>query len=155
MYILLCLCYIELHCPWSGPDLHFTAGYILYNKILNQFNRCFSPLQVVRWRCVTNSETLTSTKTSREVNIHVLVSCYTLASQRKRVKMGDKETQITDDPVKNFEKWKRKYNKTKKRVKRDEKNKKSEWELERENIQKLVNKYSEVRYHEISYSEHF
>ncbi len=68
--------------------------------------------------------------------------------------MGDKETQITDDPVKNFEKWKRKYNKTKKRVKRDEKNKKSEWELERENIQKLVNKYSEVRYHEISYSEH-
>ncbi len=69
--------------------------------------------------------------------------------------MGDKETQITDDPVKNFEKWKRKYNKTKKRVKRDEKNKKSEWELERENIQKLVNKYSEVRYHEISYSEHF
>ncbi len=67
--------------------------------------------------------------------------------------MGDKETQITDDPVKNFEKWKRKYNKTKKRVKRDEKNKKSEWELERENIQKLVNKYSEVRYHIQSISD--
>uniref|UniRef100_A0A673I3R3 ATP-dependent RNA helicase n=1 Tax=Sinocyclocheilus rhinocerous TaxID=307959 RepID=A0A673I3R3_9TELE len=54
-------------------------------------------------------------------------------------------TQITDDPVKNFDKWKRKYNKTKKRVKRVQKTtKKRDWEVERENIQKLVNKYSEI-----------
>uniref|UniRef100_A0A671RX53 ATP-dependent RNA helicase n=1 Tax=Sinocyclocheilus anshuiensis TaxID=1608454 RepID=A0A671RX53_9TELE len=56
-----------------------------------------------------------------------------------------KETQITDDPVKNFEKWKRKYNKTKKIVKRVQKTtKKRDWEVERENIQKLVKKYSEI-----------
>uniref|UniRef100_A0A8C1H3V1 ATP-dependent RNA helicase n=1 Tax=Cyprinus carpio carpio TaxID=630221 RepID=A0A8C1H3V1_CYPCA len=52
---------------------------------------------------------------------------------------------ITDDPVKNFEKWKRKYNKTKKRVKQVQKTtKKRDYEVERETIQKLVNKYSEI-----------
>uniref|UniRef100_A0A8C1YTB3 ATP-dependent RNA helicase n=1 Tax=Cyprinus carpio TaxID=7962 RepID=A0A8C1YTB3_CYPCA len=56
-----------------------------------------------------------------------------------------KTTQITDDPVKNFEKWKRKYNKTKKRVKQVQKTtKKRDYEVERETIQKLVNKYSEI-----------
>uniref|UniRef100_A0A8C1YTF0 ATP-dependent RNA helicase n=1 Tax=Cyprinus carpio TaxID=7962 RepID=A0A8C1YTF0_CYPCA len=65
------------------------------------------------------------------------------------VKMRDKKdkekTQITDDPVKNFEKWKRKYNKTKKRVKQVQKTtKKRDYEVERETIQKLVNKYSEI-----------
>uniref|UniRef100_A0A671RS63 ATP-dependent RNA helicase n=1 Tax=Sinocyclocheilus anshuiensis TaxID=1608454 RepID=A0A671RS63_9TELE len=55
-------------------------------------------------------------------------------------------TQITDDPVKNFDKWKRKYNKTKKRVKLVQKTtKKRDWEVERGNIQKLVNKYSEIK----------
>uniref|UniRef100_A0A9J8BPH6 ATP-dependent RNA helicase n=1 Tax=Cyprinus carpio carpio TaxID=630221 RepID=A0A9J8BPH6_CYPCA len=57
----------------------------------------------------------------------------------------DGKTQITDDPVKNFEKWKRKYNKTKKRVKQVQKTtKKRDYEVERETIQKLVNKYSEI-----------
>uniref|UniRef100_A0A673I3Z4 ATP-dependent RNA helicase n=1 Tax=Sinocyclocheilus rhinocerous TaxID=307959 RepID=A0A673I3Z4_9TELE len=62
-----------------------------------------------------------------------------------RDKKDKEKTQITDDPVKNFDKWKRKYNKTKKRVKRVQKTtKKRDWEVERENIQKLVNKYSEI-----------
>uniref|UniRef100_A0A673H4W3 ATP-dependent RNA helicase n=1 Tax=Sinocyclocheilus rhinocerous TaxID=307959 RepID=A0A673H4W3_9TELE len=62
-----------------------------------------------------------------------------------REKKSKEETQITDDPVKNFEKWKRKYNKTKKIVKRVQKTtKKRDWEVERENIQKLVKKYSEI-----------
>ncbi len=73
-----------------------------------------------------------------------------------RDKKDKEKTPITDDPVKNFEKWKRKYNKTKKRVKQVEKTtKKSDWEVERENIQKLVNKYSEVRYHEADITKHF
>uniref|UniRef100_A0A8C1TZW4 ATP-dependent RNA helicase n=1 Tax=Cyprinus carpio TaxID=7962 RepID=A0A8C1TZW4_CYPCA len=59
--------------------------------------------------------------------------------------ISSKKTQITDDPVKNFEKWKRKYNKTKKRVKQVQKTtKKRDYEVERETIQKLVNKYSEI-----------
>uniref|UniRef100_A0A671RS34 ATP-dependent RNA helicase n=1 Tax=Sinocyclocheilus anshuiensis TaxID=1608454 RepID=A0A671RS34_9TELE len=59
-------------------------------------------------------------------------------------------TKITDDPVKNFDKWKRKYNKTKKRVKLVQKTtKKRDWEVERGNIQnKLdylhVNKFTYV-----------
>uniref|UniRef100_A0A671RX79 ATP-dependent RNA helicase n=1 Tax=Sinocyclocheilus anshuiensis TaxID=1608454 RepID=A0A671RX79_9TELE len=59
--------------------------------------------------------------------------------------LGRRGSWITDDPVKNFEKWKRKYNKTKKIVKRVQKTtKKRDWEVERENIQKLVKKYSEI-----------
>uniref|UniRef100_A0A8C1AQQ7 ATP-dependent RNA helicase n=1 Tax=Cyprinus carpio carpio TaxID=630221 RepID=A0A8C1AQQ7_CYPCA len=62
-----------------------------------------------------------------------------------RDKKDKEKTQITDDPVKNFEKWKRKYNKTKKRVKQVQKTtKKRDYEVERETIQKLVNKYSEI-----------
>uniref|UniRef100_A0A671RRR5 ATP-dependent RNA helicase n=1 Tax=Sinocyclocheilus anshuiensis TaxID=1608454 RepID=A0A671RRR5_9TELE len=63
-----------------------------------------------------------------------------------RDKKDKEKTQITDDPVKNFDKWKRKYNKTKKRVKLVQKTtKKRDWEVERGNIQKLVNKYSEIK----------
>uniref|UniRef100_A0A672SNZ4 ATP-dependent RNA helicase n=1 Tax=Sinocyclocheilus grahami TaxID=75366 RepID=A0A672SNZ4_SINGR len=62
-----------------------------------------------------------------------------------RDKKDKEKTQMSDDPVKNFDKWKRKYNKTKKRVKLVQKTtKKRDWEVERENIQKLVNKYSEI-----------
>ncbi|XP_059382385.1 probable ATP-dependent RNA helicase DDX10 isoform X2 [Carassius carassius] len=62
-----------------------------------------------------------------------------------RDKKDKAKTQIDDDPVKNFEKWKRKYNKTKKRVQRVQKTtKKRDYEVEREVIQKLVNKYSEI-----------
>ncbi|XP_048838930.1 probable ATP-dependent RNA helicase DDX10 [Brienomyrus brachyistius] len=50
-----------------------------------------------------------------------------------------------NDPVKNFEKWKKKYDKTKKRVKRQKKQiKKPEWQIEKEKIKKLVDKYSEI-----------
>ncbi|XP_072294459.1 probable ATP-dependent RNA helicase DDX10 [Eucyclogobius newberryi] len=49
------------------------------------------------------------------------------------------------DPVKNFEKWKKKYNKTKKRVKFERlREKKPEWQVEKEYINKLVSRYEEI-----------
>lgn len=65
-----------------------------------------------------------------------------------RVKKNKEKKKITDDPVRDFEKWKKKYDKTKTRVKRAQKptNKKRGWEAERENIQRLVDRYSQVRY---------
>lgn len=65
-----------------------------------------------------------------------------------REKNNKDKKKVTDDPVKNFEKWKKKYDKTKTRVKRAQQTtrKKRDWEVERENIQRLVKKYSEVRY---------
>lgn len=49
------------------------------------------------------------------------------------------------DPVKNFEKWKKKYSKTKARVKRERsQQKKPEWQVEREYIDKLVSRYSDI-----------
>ncbi|XP_056093056.1 probable ATP-dependent RNA helicase DDX10 [Rhinichthys klamathensis goyatoka] len=63
-----------------------------------------------------------------------------------REKNNKEKKKVTDDPVKNFEKWKKKYDKTKTRVKRAQQTtrKKRDWEVERENIQRLVNKYSEI-----------
>ncbi|CAL8307236.1 unnamed protein product [Lota lota] len=50
-----------------------------------------------------------------------------------------------DDPVINFEKWKKKYHKTKMRVKKERnQRKKPEWQVEREQIDKLVSKYNEI-----------
>lgn len=65
-----------------------------------------------------------------------------------RVKKNKEKKNMIDDPVRNFEKWKKKYDKTKTRIKRVQKptRKKRDWEVERENIQRLVNKYSTVRY---------
>ncbi|KAJ8402248.1 hypothetical protein AAFF_G00371130 [Aldrovandia affinis] len=58
-------------------------------------------------------------------------------------KTGNKNN--TQDPVKNFEKWKKKYDKTKVRVKHEKKkNKKPAWQIEREQIKRLVDKYSEI-----------
>uniref|UniRef100_A0A7N8WTI9 ATP-dependent RNA helicase n=1 Tax=Mastacembelus armatus TaxID=205130 RepID=A0A7N8WTI9_9TELE len=48
------------------------------------------------------------------------------------------------DPVKNFAKWKNRYNKTKARVKRERAEKKPEWQLEREYIDKLVSRYEAI-----------
>lgn len=49
------------------------------------------------------------------------------------------------DPVRSFEKWKKKYDKTKTRVKRDRaQSKKPEWQVERDYIDKLVSRYSEI-----------
>uniref|UniRef100_A0A3P8ULA5 ATP-dependent RNA helicase n=1 Tax=Cynoglossus semilaevis TaxID=244447 RepID=A0A3P8ULA5_CYNSE len=49
------------------------------------------------------------------------------------------------DPVKNFEKWKKKYGKTKLRVKHERAaQKKPEWQVEREYIQKLVKRYADI-----------
>ncbi|XP_072558106.1 probable ATP-dependent RNA helicase DDX10 [Paramormyrops kingsleyae] len=58
---------------------------------------------------------------------------------------GTKTIHPRNDPVKNFEKWKKKYDKTKKRVKHQKKQiKKPEWQIEKEKIKKLVDKYSEI-----------
>ncbi|XP_041749790.1 probable ATP-dependent RNA helicase DDX10 isoform X2 [Coregonus clupeaformis] len=60
-------------------------------------------------------------------------------------KMGKKNPTDTADPVKNFERWKKKYNKTKTRVKQEKRQKrKPEWQVEKEVIQRLVNKYNEI-----------
>ncbi|XP_036971913.1 probable ATP-dependent RNA helicase DDX10 [Acanthopagrus latus] len=49
------------------------------------------------------------------------------------------------DPVKNFEKWKKKYNKTKERVKRERaQRKRPEWQVEREYIERLVSRYADI-----------
>ncbi|XP_034386202.1 probable ATP-dependent RNA helicase DDX10, partial [Cyclopterus lumpus] len=58
-----------------------------------------------------------------------------------------KPTKMDDstDPVKNFEKWKKKYNKTKAEVKRERaQQKKPEWQVEREYIDKLVSRYGDI-----------
>ncbi|KAK6322518.1 hypothetical protein J4Q44_G00073100 [Coregonus suidteri] len=60
-------------------------------------------------------------------------------------KMGKKNPTDTADPVKNFERWKKKYNKTKTRVKQEKRQKrKPDWQVEKEGIQRLVNKYNEI-----------
>ncbi|ROL47612.1 putative ATP-dependent RNA helicase DDX10 [Anabarilius grahami] len=68
-----------------------------------------------------------------------------------RVKKNKEKKKITDDPVRNFEKWKKKYDKTKTRVKRAQKptSMKRDWEAERENIQRLVDKYSQINAKEV------
>ncbi|KAK7880451.1 hypothetical protein WMY93_032908 [Mugilogobius chulae] len=49
------------------------------------------------------------------------------------------------DPVKNFEKWKKKYNKTKARVKSERRReKKPEWQVEKEQIDRLVSRYADI-----------
>ncbi|XP_026201876.1 probable ATP-dependent RNA helicase DDX10 [Anabas testudineus] len=54
------------------------------------------------------------------------------------------------DPVKNFEKWKKKYNKTKVRVKRESaQKKKPEWQVEREYIDRLVSRYDDINTKEV------
>ncbi|KAM8744655.1 putative ATP-dependent RNA helicase DDX10 [Acanthopagrus schlegelii] len=59
---------------------------------------------------------------------------------RKPAKMKD-----DTDPVKNFEKWKKKYNKTKERVKRERaQRKRPEWQVEREYIERLVSRYADI-----------
>ncbi len=58
-----------------------------------------------------------------------------------------KHTKMKDggDPVKNFEKWKKKYDKTKARVKRERAaKKKPEWLVEREYIERLVSRYADI-----------
>uniref|UniRef100_A0A8C7L7L5 ATP-dependent RNA helicase n=1 Tax=Oncorhynchus kisutch TaxID=8019 RepID=A0A8C7L7L5_ONCKI len=64
------------------------------------------------------------------------------AHQRDKLKKNPTDT---IDPVKNFERWKKKYNKTKTRVKREKRQKRRpEWQVEKEAIQRLVNKYNEI-----------
>ncbi|XP_075997598.1 putative ATP-dependent RNA helicase DDX10 [Genypterus blacodes] len=51
----------------------------------------------------------------------------------------------TADYVRNFEKWKKKYNRTKARVKRERaQTKQPEWKVEREYIDRLVSKYGDI-----------
>lgn len=50
-----------------------------------------------------------------------------------------------DDPVRNFQKWKKKYDRTKKQVKGvKQPPKKRVWESEKDGISKLVSKYDQV-----------
>lgn len=65
-------------------------------------------------------------------------------SAKATAKKGGKH--VINDPVRNFEKWKKKYDRTKKRVKgvRQPPKKKRVWESERDGIGKLVSKYGQV-----------
>ncbi|OCT93228.1 hypothetical protein XELAEV_18016293mg [Xenopus laevis] len=55
-----------------------------------------------------------------------------------------------NDPVKNFEKWKKKYSKKKDKCKAHRKqNKKPEWQVEKETINRLEERYSEINTSEI------
>ncbi|XP_056417643.1 probable ATP-dependent RNA helicase DDX10 [Hyla sarda] len=57
---------------------------------------------------------------------------------------------LKNDPVKNFERWKKKYNQKKERCKVHRKQtKKPEWQIEREGISHLVRRYSEINPSEI------
>lgn len=63
----------------------------------------------------------------------------------KPVKMKDGA-----DPVKDFEKWRKRYNKTKVQVKRDRaKREVPEWQVEREYIDRLVSRYGDINTKEI------
>ncbi|XP_077440039.1 putative ATP-dependent RNA helicase DDX10 [Vanacampus margaritifer] len=55
------------------------------------------------------------------------------------------------DPIKGFEKWKKKYNLKKARVKRERipMKKKPEWQVERENIARLVSRYGDIDIKEV------
>ncbi|XP_029946932.1 probable ATP-dependent RNA helicase DDX10 [Salarias fasciatus] len=62
------------------------------------------------------------------------------------------------DPVKNFEKWKKKYNRTKAQVKRDRdqdrdrgrgRGKRPQWQVEREDIQRLVSRYQDINIQDV------
>ncbi|KAL6108602.1 ddx10 [Pungitius sinensis] len=62
----------------------------------------------------------------------------------KKPKTGKKMIDGTD-PIRNFEKWKKKYNKTRVGVKRERvARKKPQWQVEREYIDKLVSRYGEI-----------
>uniref|UniRef100_A0AAY4DSB1 ATP-dependent RNA helicase n=1 Tax=Denticeps clupeoides TaxID=299321 RepID=A0AAY4DSB1_9TELE len=63
-----------------------------------------------------------------------------------KIKKGKGKKKDDNDPVNNFEKWKRKHDKTKKRVRQVQqtKRKKRDWEVEKDNIQKLVSRYTEI-----------
>ncbi|KAI4891407.1 hypothetical protein NFI96_026101 [Prochilodus magdalenae] len=59
-----------------------------------------------------------------------------------RIKKGNKKTTGEQDPVKNFEKWKKKHDRGKIQSKRPRR--KREWEVEKELIDKLVGKYGQA-----------
>lgn len=64
-----------------------------------------------------------------------------------RIKKGQEKRKNNQGPVKNFEKWKKRYDKTKQHVKQPRR--KREWETERENIEKLVAKYDQINPKEV------
>ncbi|KAM3876226.1 putative ATP-dependent RNA helicase DDX10 [Diretmus argenteus] len=67
-----------------------------------------------------------------------------MEKNRPKQTVRQQPTKDAVDPVKNFEKWKKKYNKTKARVKQERAQKKPEWQVEREYIQKLVSWYDDI-----------
>ncbi|XP_047199100.1 probable ATP-dependent RNA helicase DDX10 [Hippoglossus stenolepis] len=62
-----------------------------------------------------------------------------LGRKTKPTKMKD-----SADPVKNFEKWKKKYNKRKARVNREKAEKKPQWQVERDYIHRLESRYGQI-----------
>lgn len=56
-----------------------------------------------------------------------------------RLKKGKEARNLPEDPVRSFEKWRKKHDKSRKQTDRPKKNR--EWETERETIQKLVARY--------------
>ncbi|XP_061743912.1 probable ATP-dependent RNA helicase DDX10 [Nerophis ophidion] len=63
-----------------------------------------------------------------------------LASLGKKAPTSDPE-----DPIRSFEKWKKKYNLTKSRVKEERRGrKKPEWQAEREKIDMLISRYADI-----------
>lgn len=74
---------------------------------------------------------------------------HTYIAKKMRIKKGKEKKTLPEDPVKNFEKWRKKHDKSRKKTKRPRK--KREWEIEREIIQKLVAKYAEVSQHLLYY----
>ncbi|KAM6446867.1 putative ATP-dependent RNA helicase DDX10 [Liasis olivaceus] len=57
---------------------------------------------------------------------------------------------LSADPVRNFERWKKRYAKRKDKLRQHRKQKKPEWELERESIAALERRYLEINTNEIT-----
>ncbi|XP_007431779.1 probable ATP-dependent RNA helicase DDX10, partial [Python bivittatus] len=57
---------------------------------------------------------------------------------------------LSTDPVRNFERWKKRYAKRKDKLRQHRKQKKPEWELERESIAALERRYLEINTNEIT-----
>ncbi|KAM5180966.1 putative ATP-dependent RNA helicase DDX10 [Mantella aurantiaca] len=73
------------------------------------------------------------------------------SQQQEKKKKKSSLIDSRNDPVKNFEKWKKKYTRKKEKCKIQRKqNKKPEWQIEKESISSLVQRYNEINISEIS-----
>ncbi|KAF7653625.1 hypothetical protein LDENG_00080780 [Lucifuga dentata] len=67
-----------------------------------------------------------------------------VSNSLKKKKPNAAKMHGAEDPVKNFNKWKKNYNRTKARVKRERAQRKPQWQVEREYISRLVSRYGEI-----------